>query len=307
MPSTRSLIDPFVTHRRLVVAAGTAKQDGDYIKQFVAYLDSQDVSEVAAITDDHLAAYLAELRGRTAKRHPGRPLSDNFILRSLGVARQFLVWAHEQGHTLSDFSSFSLFRVPKKPLDVPSVAQVQRLLEAPCTDTPDGLRDVLIWEFFYTLGARLGECVRLNVADVDLGAGTVKVMGKGSRERLLPLSPRLAELIARYLRDGRPRLRPHHDETALWISPQTGRRLQDISIRQRLVAYGERQGLKVYPHLLRHACATHLLEAGAEPEHIQKLLGHKRPDSTAHYAQVRPPELAAEHERCHPRARQPKP
>ena len=146
MPSTRSLIEPYINDRRLVVAASTAHQDSHYIKQFVSFLEGRDVLEVAAITDEHLAEYLFDLRGRSSRRRLGKPLSGNFILRSLGVARQFLVWAREQGHTLADFSSFSLFRVPPKPLDVPSVEQVKRLLEAPCTDTPDGLRDTLIWE-----------------------------------------------------------------------------------------------------------------------------------------------------------------
>jgi integrase/recombinase XerD len=208
---------------------------------------------------------------------------------------------------LLDFSSFPVTRPLRKLKSIPSVAQVNRLIDAPGTDTPEGLRDALIIEFFYTLGVRSRECIRLDVGHVDLGAGTVRVMGKGSRERLLPMSPRLAALVTRYLRDGRPNLRPHHDEPALWIAAQTGRRLMYSTIKQRLARFGDLQGLKVHPHLLRHACATHLLEAGAEPEHIQKLLGHKSASSTELYAQVRPAELRAEHERHHPRARLPEP
>jgi site-specific recombinase XerD len=265
-------------------------------------LESCGVYEVAAVTEEHLAEYALDLRGRLSKRQ-GRPLSDSYIARSLRLARTFLVWARAQGHVLLDFSSFPVNRPLQKLKSIPTVAQVSRLLDAPGTDTPEGLRDALIIEFFYTLGVRSRECIRLDVGHVDLSAGTVRVMGKGSRERLLPMSPRLAALVTRYLRDGRPNLRPHHDESALWIAAQTGRRLMYSTIKQRLARWGDLQGLKVHPHLLRHACATHLLEAGAEPEHIQQLLGHKRASSTELYAQVRPSELAAEHERSHPRAR----
>lgn len=302
MPSTRSLIEPFLTERRLMVTALTVSKDGHYSKDFTSFLESRGVDEVAAVTEEHLAEYALELRGRLSQRFK-RPLSDSTIARSLSLARTFLVWARAQGHVLLDFSSFPVTRPLRKLKTIPTVAQVNSLIEAPGTDTPEGLRDALIIEFFYTLGVRSRECIRLDVGHVDLGAGTVRVMGKGSRERLLPMSPRLAALVTRYLRDGRPNLRPHHDEPALWISSQTGRRLQYSTIKQRLARFGDLQGLKMHPHLLRHACATHLLEAGAEPEHIQQLLGHKRADSTERYAQVRPDELQAEHQRSHPRAR----
>ena len=305
MPSTRSLIEPFLNERRLNVSPATARGDSAYIKQLATFLEGLGVDEVAAVTDEHLAEYALELRGRLSK-HQGRPLSDSYIARSLSLARTFLVWARVQGHVLVDFSSFPVTRPLQKLHTIPSVTQVNRLLDAPDLDTPEGLRDALIIEFFYTLGVRSRECIRLDVGHIDLGAGTVRVMGKGSRERLLPMSPRLAALVTRYLRDGRPNLRPHHDEPALWIAAQTGRRLQYTTIKQRLARYGDFQGLKVHPHLLRHACATHLLEAGAEPEHIQQLLGHKRPASTERYAQVRPDELQAEHGRSHPRANQSK-
>jgi site-specific recombinase XerD len=301
MPSTRSLIESFIDERRLTVAAPTARGDRAYIAQFVAFIEGCGVDEVAAVTEEHLAEYALDLRGRLGRRH-GRPLSDSYISRSLGLARMFLVWARAQGYVLLDFSSFPVTRPLQKLYTIPSIAQVNRLLDAPDTDTPEGLRDALIIEFFYTLGVRSRECIRLDVGHVDLGAGTVRVASKG-RERLLPMSPRLTALVTRYLRDGRPNLRPHHDEPALWIAAQTGRRLHYTTIKQRLARFGDLQGLKVHPHLLRHACATHLLEAGAEPEAIQQLLGHKRASSTERYAQVQPAELAAEHSRSHPRAR----
>lgn len=299
MPSSRSLILSFQAHRALSVSAGTVKEDGHYLGRFVGFLESRDVKELAAVTVEHLAEYGLHLRGQLSRR--GRQISTSYVSRSLTVAKLFLVWARQEGLVLQDFSAFTIARPLKKLVAVPSVEQVQRLLEAPSTETPEGLRDAVIWEFFYTLGLRAKECLSLDLESVDCGGLTLRVWGKGSRERLLPLSPRLAELVARYLREGRPNLRPFPEEKALWIAAQTGRRLGYTTMKQRLAAVGELQGLKVHPHLLRHSCATHLLEAGADVEAIGVLLGHQRADSTAHYAKVSAAELTAEHQRCHPR------
>jgi len=270
------------------------------LARFVDFLESQDVTEVGAVTEAHLAGYALFLRGRLSRW--GRPLSTSFISRSLVVAKIFLVWGQQVGLVLLDFSTFPVTRPLAKLVVVPSVEQVRGILEAPALDTPEGLRDALIYEFFYTLGLRAKECLRLDLENVDSSRATVKVTGKGSRERLLPMSPRFSELVVRYLREGRPGLRPHANETAFWIAGQTGRRLGYSTMKQRLASFGDLQGLKVHPHLLRHACATHLLEAGADVESIGTLLGHKSANSTAHYAKVSTKELALEHGRCHPRA-----
>lgn len=300
MPSARSLIDDFRTERSLRVSKTTVNGDSSYLARFVDFLESQGVTEVCEVAESHLADYSLFLRGRISRW--GRPLSTSFISRSLSVTKMFLIWARERGFMQLDFSSFPVTRPLRKLVDVPSVEQVRRLLEAPTLDTPEGLRDSLIYEFFYTLGLRAKECLRLDLEHIDTAGGIVKVTGKGSHERLLPMSPRLLKLVALYLRQGRPGLRPQFNEVAFWIAAQTGRRLGYTTMKQRLSFFGDLQGLKVHPHLLRHACATHLLEAGAGIESIGTLLGHRRIESTSHYAQISAQELALEHERCHPRA-----
>ena len=301
MPSARSLTEAFLAERALQVSRDTVRGDSSYLAQFFCYLDSQGIDEADAVTEEHLVGYRLFLRGRLSRW--GRPLSTSFIARSLTVAKMLLVWGRQAGFVLLDFSSFPVTRAPAKVIEVPTVDQMRRLLESLDQSTPEGLRDALIYEFFYTLGLRAKECLRLDLEHVDAARGTVRVNGKGSRERLLPLSPRLSELVARYLRQGRPGLRPHAGESAFWIAAQTGRRLGYSTMKQRLAALGDLQGLKAHPHLLRHACATHLLEAGADVESIGTLLGHKQADSTAHYARVTAQQLAAEVARCHPRAR----
>ena len=301
MPSPREIATDFLKARALVVSAATVRGDSWYLARFFEFLRGFDVNEVQAVREEHLDHYHAGLKN--AVNRFGRPVSANYIYRAMMVPKIFLVWAREAGFVLLDFSGFRLERPTKKAVTVPSVDCVARLLEAPDADTPEGLRDRLILEFFYTLGLRRRECHGLSVGDLDLRAETVLVAGKGYRERLLPLSPRLVELLTRYLWNARLKLRPHPDETALWVSPQTGRRLGYSYLHHLVVDLCAELGLEMRPHLLRHACATHLLEAGADIDVIGTLLGHKRAESTALYTKVKPQELRTEFARCHPRAK----
>ena len=287
--------------RALYVSVATVNGDDWYLSRFLAFLEAQGVVEVQAIREDHLSRYQHSLN--EAMNRFGRPVSKSYVYRAVMVAKMFFVWAKDAGFILLDFSSFRLEKPTRKPVVVPGIDHVALLLEAPNVETPEGLRDRLIFEFFYTLGLRRRECHGLDIGHLNFEAGTVVVAGKGQRERLLPLSPRLVELLKRYLREARLKLRPHPEETALWIAQQTGRRLGYSYLHRLVVDVCSSLGLKIHPHLLRHACATHLLEAGADLDTIQTLLGHKRATSTSHYAKVKPLELKAEFLRCHPRAK----
>lgn len=293
-------MEAFLAERALQVSARTVQGDESYLRRFLEFSEELGVDEVRDIDKEHLTRYSLRLRSSPGRR--GQPLSGSFLKRAVLVPKLFLSWAREAGYVLLDFSELPLPRESRKLVAVPSVEQVNMLMEAPDLSRPEGLRDRLILECFYTLGLRRQECHRLNVEHLDLGAGTVLVAGKGARERLLPLSPRLTELFKLYLRNARPRLRPHVEEPALWIAAQTGRRLSYESLKQRVKAFCDELGLEITPHRLRHACATHLLEGGADLAHIQELLGHRRASSTEIYTKVRPLELHREHQRCHPRA-----
>ena len=128
------------------------------------------------------------------------------------------------------------------------------------------------------------------------------MVGKGGHQRLLPISPKPYEFWLRYLEQARPRFLPGADERALLLSPKTGQRLSSQSVFLRVRGYGARIGLQLASHQLRHACATHLLEGGAEPPYIARLLGHEDLSSTMRYTRIRPLELKREYRRCHPRA-----
>lgn len=182
-------------------------------------------------------------------------------------------------------------------------AEVSRLLELSNPRTAYGLRDRALLELLYGLGLRRGECLRLDLADVDRVQALVRLRHtKNRRERHLPLTPRLLAALAVYLERGRPQLARTVEEPALWLSNQ-GRRLSVGRLDQVVSRLARAAGLGVVrPHALRHAFATHLLAGGADLRHVQALLGHVNLVSTQHYTHLQPLEVFAEHQRTHPRA-----
>lgn len=228
--------------------------------------------------------------GSVARRH------------AIHSARRFLLWAYEVGESWHDFKGFPLPPKSSAPPPVLSVAVMQRILSLPDVATALGQRDQVLLELLYVLGLRCRECVLLNLDDLDLGQATLKVTGKGGHQRLLPMSPKLLATIESYLGDGRRRLSRRDDEKALLLSYKGGGRLTGGNVRRRVRDYGRRLGLELRPHLFRHACATHLFEAGMELGQIARLLGHEDLGSTRVYTRVSRRELQREFRRCHPRA-----
>lgn len=303
MPSPRELLEPYLVERALYVAEATVSHDRFHLGLFFEFLDSRSVHEVGAVTFQDLDAYSHHLDTVPGKR--GKTASPAHKQKALQVSRLFLSWACCAGHSLVDFERYQLpHRVRVEMVEVPSVEQVKKLLEAPDTSRPQGRRNRLVLESFYTLGLRRRESYQLSLSDISLSKRTVRVLGKRRRERTLPLTDRLTELFRRYLQEDRPRLRPNPGEEALWVSPQTGNRLSFTYLRVVVGGYAKKLGLgNIYPHLLRHACATHMLEGGATLQEIQLFLGHSSPNSTERYAHVGAEELKAVFKACHPRCR----
>jgi integrase/recombinase XerD len=208
-----------------------------------------------------------------------------------------------------------LLRSPAADLVIPSAsplprvalseAQATRLMEAPPQETSTGKRDHAILETLYGMGLRRGECARLDVADVDLAAGTLLVRdGKGRKDRFLPVPGRAAAALGVYLKDVRPRLVRNPHEPALFLTAWWGKRLSDVSLSFLLRRHAAAAGIvRVHPHALRHACTTHLLKGGADVRHVQVILGHKKLETTALYTRVVVEDLREVLEHAHPRER----
>ena len=193
-------------------------------------------------------------------------------------------------------------RLPKAVLNQ---KHAERLMANPDPFTPRGLRDRAILELLYGTAVRVGECERLDLKDVDLAKGLVMVRsGKGRKDRVVPIVGRAAAAIDLYLREARARMLKDPREQALFLSNR-GQRLNVHRIQDLVRANAKAAGLdiRVTPHTLRHGCATHLLQGGADVRHVQELLGHASVQTTAVYTHVVPGELTKVVSKAHPRER----
>jgi len=192
-------------------------------------------------------------------------------------------------------------RPPKGPRKLPRVLDVdraQQLLDSPVEDNFVACRDHAILELFYSSGLRLSELVGLNVPDVDLQQGLVVVLGKGNKQRMLPVGSKAVAAIQRWLA-----VRGSPDEAALFIGVR-GRRISPQLVRERVRLAGERElGQHLHPHMLRHSFASHILESSHDLRAVQELLGHADISTTQIYTHLDFQHLAQVYDQAHPRAR----
>ena len=180
--------------------------------------------------------------------------------------------------------------------------EVERLLNAPATTTPHGLRDRAILELFYSSGLRVSELCGLQIQNIHLEEAYVRVFGKGSKERIAPVGSAAVTAVRDYLTGGRPRFVKSKTRSELFLSQQgraISRKMIWVMIKQHAINAGICKPIK--PHLLRHSFATHLLEGGADLRAIQEMLGHADISTTQIYTSVQSDRLADEHALFHPR------
>ncbi len=239
--------------------------------------------------------YVASLARRNSARTIGRKLA---------TLRGFYRWL--QRCRERDDSPMDGITNPRAGRPLPEVADVDTvvaLLEAPPADTPAGLRDRALLELLYAAGLRVSELVGLDVADVDLEVGGLRVFGKGRKQRLVPIHRRAVRVVRAWLA-ARPRLVAGEDGGALFLN-QRGGRLTARSVRRILdqAVLRAAVGRPLHPHALRHCFATHLLGSGVDLRHIQELLGHESVSTTQIYTHVSVEHLASVYDAAHPRAR----
>jgi integrase/recombinase XerD len=184
-----------------------------------------------------------------------------------------------------------------------SSADVDALLAAPNPDTPRGLRDRALIEVLYATGLRVSELVGLRLTDVRTEEGYVQCLGKGSKERVVPMGDEAARWVERYVREGRPALAKGRPSPWLFLNARDGGRLSRLGFWKLLKAYGRQAGIRNHlsPHVVRHSFATHLLERGADLRAIQAMLGHADLSTTQIYTHVLEARLRNVYDRFHPR------
>lgn len=227
------------------------------------------------------------------------------LARKLTAIRMFARFLVRERIREDDFTE--LLSSPKMARKIPgtlTAEEVERLLEAPDQATPYGLRDRAFLELFYSSGLRVSELCGLTLQQVDLDLGFLRVYGKGSKERVVPVGSKAVEALQAYLVAGRPRLVKAKTGSAVFISERgtaISRKTIWVLIKKHAAAAGIEKPVK--PHLLRHSFATHLLAGGADLRAIQELLGHANIATTQIYTAVEATRLLDEHSRFHPRNR----
>jgi len=208
-------------------------------------------------------------------------------------------------HGLVDSNPAELLTLPKRPRSLPHVLRPEELaalLDRIGATTPLDLRDRAMFELAYASGLRAEELVRLSTDSVDFDGEQVRIEGKGSKTRFVPVGEPALAALARYLERARPAL--SHDEGRALLLSKSGRPLSTSDVRRRLRVWSARSGLgaAVHPHALRHSFATHLLNGGADLRAIQELLGHSSISTTQVYTQVESSRLRRAYASSHPRA-----
>jgi integrase/recombinase XerD len=185
-----------------------------------------------------------------------------------------------------------------------AIEDIDALLEAPDVTTPKGLRDRALIEVLYATGLRVSELVGLRLPDLRTDEGFLKCVGKGSKERIVPVGETAAAWLQRYLADARPVLAGKKSSPWVFVNARGGGRLSRLGFWKILKAYGRRAGVRgrLSPHVLRHSFATHLLERGADLRAIQAMLGHADLSTTQIYTHVLEARLRQVYDRFHPRA-----
>ncbi len=292
-----ALIDDFL--HRLAVQKGysenTLRAYGTDLRMFAEFLDAEGKAMEDATVHD-VRGFLAELQLNG--------LARSTVARRTASVRAF--YRHLLQRGVKETNPMSALRSPRREQKLPNfltVAEVERLLQAPDASTWAGRRDLAMMETLYGAGLRVGELVGLNHGDVDLASGMVMARGKGKKERIVPMGRCARDAVRDYLErwQGGPE---RHDANAVFVNAQFGRRLTTRSVRRMVEKHAVAAGLnpETSPHSLRHSFATHMLTNGADLRCVQELLGHENLSTTQIYTHLSHEHLKKTYDKAHPRA-----
>lgn len=266
----------------------------DMVK-FAEFLESRSVSLLEA-TRSEIVDFLSSLYAQG--------LDSRSVARQLVTLRNFYRFCLSEGLVTEDpaanIESPKIYRTLPHFL---SVDDVDKLLAQPDVTTPIGLRDKAMIELMYSTGLRVSELCGLRVSDVETSSGVLRCIGKGNKERIVPVGRRALEAIAVYIQDSRPRLLRDRVSPYLFLG-KMGRKIDRIQFWMLLKKYGTEANLResLNPHMLRHSFATHLLDRGADLRSIQLMLGHADISTTQIYTHVVEERLKQVYKAHHPRA-----
>jgi len=295
-----SAITAFLTHVRVEkgLSSNTVAAYRRDLLKFDAFTKKRKLT-LPAVRRDDLVDFLSSLYRQK--------LESRTVARHLVTLRNFFRFAQVQ-ELIKEDPSLNL-ESPKIRRSLPGylrLEEVEKLLAQPDEKTPIGLRDRAMLEVLYSSGLRVSELIGLRVMDLDRSVGHLRCIGKGDKERIVPIGKKAVALVERYLRDARPKLLGKGslaNTPALFLNRRGGS-FSRVGIWKILSAYGRQAGLRVAltPHMLRHSFATHLLERGADLRSVQLMLGHSDISTTQIYTHVVEERLKQIYKAHHPRA-----
>ena len=295
-----AVISSFLMHVRVEkgLSANTISAYKRDLYKFEGFARKRKLT-VESVGRDDLVDFLAGLYRQK--------LESRTVARQLVTLRNFFRFAQIQ-ELIPEDPSINL-ESPKIRRHLPGylrLEEVEKLLEQPDSKTPTGLRDRAMLEVLYSTGLRVSELISLGVSDLDVKVGCVRCIGKGDKERIVPVGKKALGMVDKYLREGRPQLLRNAKASsapALFVN-RRGAALSRVGVWKILSAYGRRAGLRVplTPHMLRHSFATHLLEGGADLRSVQLMLGHADISTTQIYTHVVEERLKQIYKAHHPRA-----
>lgn len=306
----RQLVEDFLIYLRHErgQAEHTQRTYEALLRKFLDWAGVNGLARWEEVELPHLMAFLEHERQRPAKDQPEdgkRKLSPETLYLEIAALRAFYRFAETEKHLSANPAEYlSLPRRWKRlPKDL-STAEIERLLQPPPVETPSDLCDQAIIELAYACGLRLAELCHARLEQLHLEAGFINVIGKGSKERVVPVGRKAIAAVNRYLDAGRPKLVTPRSTAHVFLN-QRGGPMKPPVLWGRIKRRARLAGIErnVTPHMLRHSFATHLLEHGADLRVIQELLGHASISTTELYTHVGRNRLVELHRRFHPRER----
>lgn len=268
------------------------------IEKYLTFLTEKKITQLDEVSRFEILDFLQTLRQSGA--------ADNSIIRMISSLRKFHQYLKRESIVSDD--PMQLIDTPKKASTLPkaiSPQAVEQLLEAPDTTTPLGVRDRTILELMYATGLRISELVNLKLSDMHLTMGFIQTMGKGEKERIIPLGEIASQWLDHYLDGARVYLQDQSAETSEYVFLNSrGKSLSRQGVWKKVKQLALEAGIdqNVTPHTLRHSFATHLLENGADLRMVQELLGHADISTTQIYTHITKTRLKQVYSDYHPRA-----
>lgn len=298
-----SLVQEFLKSLKVRnLSRNTIKGTAWKLGKFLAYLESRDITEAAAITREVIATFQVTLYEQINQQ--GRPNGVQHQNRMLSAVKQFTSYLKEYDYIVADPAKD--IRYAKEPKSLPrgilTPSEARKILHTPDTKSVIGYRDRTILELLYSSGIRKDELITLTLGDVDYTDGFLRVIGKGDKERVVPLGRIACRYMENYIKSVRPELLRDPYEKTVFLSGRH-KPLSKNMVWELTKKYSKKAKIpkNVHPHTFRHTCATQMLRNKAHIRAVQELLGHSSLDSTQVYTHVSITDLKEIHKSCHPR------